>query len=183
MKRYTFALAVTILLTLSHRAEAQEYSVAALVGYGQEDAYGFGYGARAGVTLGNLFYVGLMHVRHAGGSTELEWMGANYLLEYHVTYTAGELGFEAPVGEMVTFRPILGLGSLTSSATRFREGVFDDDESESRFFISPGLLLRADLTQNVFAGASASYLVASGRAGGSANSLTAFVSLGFRFGR
>ncbi len=95
---------------------AGHYSGAGLIGYGFNDGYKLGIGARGGYTLPANFYVGGTLVYHLGSSQATSFGD----FKYHIAYFGAEGGYDLVAGPLIV-RPYLGLGYavLTASLAGF----------------------------------------------------------------
>lgn len=88
------------------------YSGAGLLGYGFNDGYKLGIGARGGYTLPSNFYVGGTLVYHLGSSQSTAFGD----LKYNIAYFGAEGGYDFVAGPLVV-RPYIGVGYAVLSAS------------------------------------------------------------------
>src|ERR1700691_5865870 len=127
-------------------------SVGLLLGYGFDDAYKFGLGARGGYTLPQKVYIGGTFVYHFG---ESQSDGSTTASE-HLFYLGPEGGYDFAIpGAPILVRPYLGLGfesvSVSVSGPEFN-GTTIGGGSASGLSFWPGVTGLYSITPNISAG-------------------------------
>jgi hypothetical protein len=135
-------------------------SAGLLLGYGFDDAYKFGLGARGGYTLPAKVYIGGTFVYHFGESQSF----ADYSINEHLLYLGAEGGYDFVIpGVPILVRPYLGLGfesvSVSSSGANFT-GLSGPSASASGLSFWPGAVGLYSITPNISAGLDARVVVA-----------------------
>jgi len=138
-------------------ASALSPSAGLLVGNGFKEGYGFGLGARAGVTLPLSVYVGGTFVYHLG-ETKSTAAGDRSV---NVWYVGAEGGYDLGVGPL-TLRPYLGLGyahvrAASPDVCAFGQCV-SASGSNGEFALWPGVTALVGLG-GLFVGADLRYVV------------------------
>jgi hypothetical protein len=141
-------------------------SVGVQLGYGFDDAYKFGLGARGGYTLPQKIYIGGTFVYHFGESES----AGGFTSSEHLLYVGPEGGYDfvIPSVPQLLIRPYLGLGfesvSVSSSGSENINGVSINaasaSESASGFSFWPGVTGLYSFTPNWSAGLDARVVVA-----------------------
>jgi hypothetical protein len=166
---FIFAAAAAALFTLTttrpaHALGPIDLEIAGKAGYGSQDL-GFGFGARAGVSIFGL-YGGLNLVDYLGKS---EGQFTPHSLEF-----GGEVGFGIKIS-FLTIRPQLGFGDITASASGL--------PGASSFYLEPGGLLQFSFGHLIF-GVDAGCLIVTTGEGASTGASEAFTihgQVGVRF--
>jgi hypothetical protein len=135
-------------------------SVGLLLGYGFDDAYKFGLGARGGYTLPQKVYIGGTFVYHFG---ESQSDGSTTASE-HLFYLGPEGGYDFAIpGAPILVRPYLGLGfesvSVSVSGPEFN-GTTIGGGSASGLSFWPGVTGLYSITPNISAGLDARVVLA-----------------------
>lgn len=126
--------ALFLFLVLAGTTTAQsQFHLEGLLGYGFEDGWKFGYGARAGFDLGGLVYLGGIYVAHTGTEETITINQAPSTFEANARYYGGEVGL--PLGGLITLRPSLIIGAARLELV---PGT-DPSKAESKFMVAPGL--------------------------------------------
>ncbi|NTV47957.1 MAG: porin family protein [Chlorobiales bacterium] len=161
MKKLFLALVLLFSAMMPSVSQAKEgqWSAAALAGYGFEDGYNFGLGARGGYMITNDIYVGGMFTYNLGKS-EGDVDVTSYII-------SGEVGYNIPMqGSNFSVRPYVGLGILGASVdvpsyTVFGYTYGGGSESTSDFYLAPGVVCTVPVGTNMFVGADARYMIVS----------------------
>ncbi len=152
-----------------------------MLGYGVEDGYDLGIGARIGATVSNYLYLGGVFVYHFGTSQTIDLGGSTpgtFKVEVNSLYAGVELGFDGNISERFVVRLYSQFGYFSAMASLSGPGGSVSD-SEGRFYIGPGLLFQIDVGK-VLIGADLRYLIITGDGGSEASSFGIFGTLGFR---
>ncbi len=128
------------------------WSAAALAGNGFEDGVNMGVGARLGVTTSRL-YLGGTFVYHFGETRTATLLGSSADVSVNIWYFGGEAGYDFSAGPVV-LRPYGGFGIGTA-----RGCIGNVCDNDSRAYIAPGLALIAPLSDSVFVGGDARFVV------------------------
>jgi hypothetical protein len=189
----TVALTLTSLLVLAApSAHAQTASSDApdrpgvsaglLLGYGFDDAYKFGLGARGGYTLPQKVYIGGTFVYHFGESNS----GGGVTVSEHLLYLGPEGGYDfaIPGVPQILVRPYLGLGfesvSVSTSGSEFNgTGISGLSGSNSGLSFWPGVTGLYSITPNISAGLDARVVIAT--FGGSDATFAMFLTGQYKF--
>lgn len=117
--------------------ESGKLGAEGLAGYGINEKFGVGLGARAGYTFASGFYLGASYVYHFGITNPTPWGDA----VYRIWLAGGEIGYEFPIGGVV-LRPNVGLGPAGYTSTRCMPPVANvggcTQTSEMLFAVWPG---------------------------------------------
>ena len=127
-------------------------SIAGLAGNGFEDGVNFGFGARLGYGFDRL-YLGGTFVYHLGEEREASALGLSADVSVNIWYFGGEVGYDFPAGPVIV-RPYGGLGMGTA-----RGCVGDTCDTESRAYIAPGVALLVPVSERLFVGGDARFVV------------------------
>ncbi len=139
-------------------------SVGVLLGYGFDDAYKFGLGARGGYTLPQKIYIGGTFVYHFGESQSSGAFSASESLFY--VGPEGGYDFAIPSAPQILIRPYLGLGlesvhvSESGGAELGSAVNINVSGSTSGFSFWPGVVGLYSFTPNFSAGLDARVVVA-----------------------
>ncbi len=153
-------------------------SAAVLLGYGFNDAFKLGFGARVGYTLPMHLYLGGTFVYHLGTSTDI---GNGQSITTNVMMIGAEVGYEIPAGP-VMIRPNvgLGIGIVKSSVPAVNVAGFGTvgggSASASDFFIAPGATLLYPVTGSFSVGVDARFIIIS-----DANAFAAYLTAQYHF--
>jgi hypothetical protein len=159
------AVAVSISLTASAARAAdtapdrEGVSAGVLVGYGFDDAYKFGLGARGGYTLPSpKVYIGGTFVYHFGESQSI----GDITVSEHLLYVGPEGGYDIAIPSAPQFliRPYLGLGFESVSVSGTTTAISGTSTSASGFSFWPGVTGLYSFTPNISAGLDARVVVA-----------------------
>ena len=164
------ALAVASSMSLaasSSRAQTADFAVdregasaGVLVGYGFDDAYKFGLGARGGYTLAApKVYIGGTFVYHFGHSQS----DGDATVSEHLFYLGPEGGYDfvIPSVPQLLIRPYLGLGFESASVSVSGNTAFAPaSASSSGFALWPGVTGLYSFTSNWSAGLDARVVIA-----------------------
>jgi len=138
-------------------------SVGVLLGYGFDDAYKFGLGARGGYTLPQKVYIGGTFVYHFGQSQS----DGTFSVSESLFYVGPEGGYDfaIPSAPQILIRPYLGLGlesvHVSESGGSPIEAVnINASASTSGFSFWPGVTGLYSFTPNFSAGLDARVVVA-----------------------
>jgi hypothetical protein len=163
----SLSLSASAALAQSEGAPDREgASVGVQLGYGFDDAYKFGLGARGGYTLPQKIYLGGTFVYHFGESDS----AAGFTSSEHLLYLGPEAGYDIviPSAPQFLIRPYLGLGfesvSVSDSGGVLVNGVAvagtSASASSSGFSFWPGVTGLYSFTPNWSAGLDARVVVA-----------------------
>jgi hypothetical protein len=128
-------------------------SAALLLGYGFDDAFKVGFGARVGYTLPMHLYIGGTFIYHLGESEG----GATV----NVFYVGPEVGYEIPAGP-VLIRPYIGVGLAEAKASVSIPGFGSESASSSNFGLWPGATILYPVTSSIGVGVDGRFLIVSG---------------------
>jgi hypothetical protein len=127
-------------------------SLAGLAGNGFEDGVNVGFGARLGYGF-NRLYLGGTFVYHLGESRDANVLGQSEDVSVNIWYFGGEVGYDVAAGPLLV-RPYAGLGMGTA------RGCFGSAcDTESRAYIAPGVAALFPLSDRLFAGGDARFVV------------------------
>ena len=127
-------------------------SLAGLVGNGFEDGVNVGFGARAGYGFDRV-YVGGTLVYHLGETRKANTLGGSEDVSVNVWYFGGEVGYDLAAGPL-RVRPYGGVGMGTA-----RGCLGSSCDTESRAYIAPGIVGLYPLSDRLFAGVDARFVV------------------------
>jgi hypothetical protein len=134
-------------------------SAGVLVGYGFDDAYKFGLGARGGYTLASpKVYIGGTFVYHFGESESF----GDITVSEHLLYLGPEGGYDFAISSVpqLLIRPYLGLGFESASVSGGTTAINGSKTSASGFAFWPGVIGLYSFTPNFSAGLDARVVVA-----------------------
>jgi hypothetical protein len=157
----SFSLSASAAMAQSDPAPDREgASVGVQLGYGFDDAYKFGLGARGGYTLAQKIYIGGTFVYHFGESDS----SVGVSVSEHLLYVGPEGGYDIviPGAPQVLVRPYLGLGfeSVSVSDTGVNITGASINGTSSGFSFWPGVTGLYSFTPNWSAGLDARVVVA-----------------------
>jgi hypothetical protein len=115
------------------------WSAGANMGFGLGDAYGLGFGGRAGYTLPGRVYVGGIVGYHIGNTAESQGVE----IKNRTWYFGPEAGYDLGVGKVLV-RPVLGLGlGFRHQAVSGADGAAvaantSATETDARVYVAPG---------------------------------------------
>jgi hypothetical protein len=147
MKR--LALLGVAILTFGIQQCAAQFSIGVLGGYGFNDGYKIGFGARAGFSA-SLLYVGAIGVIHTGQEEDIQQAAQSINVKTNASYYGAEVGIN-----LGTLRPSLILGAVNNS---FEEA--GQEKSDANFLLGPGVTLFVPLSSNFYIGGDARLLIA-----------------------
>lgn len=153
---------------------ASGLSAAGLVGNGFEDGVNFGVGARLGTALQRV-YLGGTFVYHFGEERTATMLGHQADVSVNIYYFGGEVGYDLFAGPLIV-RPYAGLGLGTA-----RGCIEDTCDTESRAYLAPGAAALYPLSERVFAGGDARYVIPLDDDGSDFDHLALFATLGGYF--
>jgi hypothetical protein len=128
------------------------WSAALLAGNGFEDGVNVGFGGRLGLNAKQL-YLGGTFVYHLGESRSATFLGQTQEASVNIYYFGGEAGYDFAAGPVV-LRPYGGFGLGTA-----RGCINDTCDTESRAYIAPGLSVLASVSESLFVGGDARFVV------------------------
>ena len=128
------------------------WSAAVLAGNGFEDGVNVGFGGRLGMNLEQL-YIGGTGMYHLGESRSSSFLGRSQDVSVNIYYFGGEAGYDFAAGPVI-LRPYGGFGLGTA-----RGCINDTCDTESRAYIAPGLSVLASVSQSLFVGGDARFVV------------------------
>lgn len=120
-------------------ADPTGWSAGANLGFGLGDAYGVGFGGRAGYTLPGRVYVGGIVGYHIGNTAEA--LGVE--TRQKTWYFGPEAGYDLGVGKVI-LRPVLGLGlafrnqNITGASDAQVAANVNASETDTRVYVAPG---------------------------------------------
>jgi hypothetical protein len=138
--------------------DRQGPSVGVQLGYGFDDAYKFGLGARGGYTLDSpKVYIGGTFVYHFGESQS----AAGATVSEHLLYVGPEAGYDFVIASVpqLLIRPYLGLGFESVSVSVSGSSVGGIHDGASGFSFWPGVTGLYSFTPNWSAGLDARIVV------------------------
>lgn len=135
-----------------HTLPTQGLSLAGLVGNGFEDGVNVGFGARVGYGFDRV-YVGGTLVYHLGETRKANTLGGSEDVSVNVWYFGGELGYDLAAGPLIV-RPYGGVGMGTA-----RGCLGGTCDTESRAYLAPGVTALYPLSDRLFAGVDARFVV------------------------
>jgi hypothetical protein len=139
-------------------------SVALLVGFGLSlekggNPWGFGFGLRGGYNIDKI-YLGARFVYYLGESQSVSVPGVGAASTTINIWELGvEGGYDVAASDKFVVRPLLGLGLASigvSSSGSFGAG---GSASTSKFFLAPGVAGLYDVTDNIFLGLDARFII------------------------
>jgi hypothetical protein len=161
----------------SSSSSSSRFELSLLGGYGSHDIYKVGLGARIGYVFSNGFYAGLSGAYHLGTTESAQLIGYTLSATANSIYVGPELGYDVRLGFGTSLRPYVNGGYYGAHATVSGFGT-SGTNSESRFYVAPGLLLQFAAGPFLI-GADGRYLIVTGENGEEVNSFGVFGSLGF----
>lgn len=159
MKR--LALVLSALCAIGIQQAAAQFSLGLLGGYGFNDAYKVGFGARAGFSA-SILYVGAIGVIHTGQEETVQ-AAQSINVKTDASYYGAEVGIN-----LGSLRPSLILGAVNQS---FEQS--GSSESQAKFLLGPGVTLIIPLASGLFIGGDARLLI-SGQTSFDLNNLGGF---------
>lgn len=140
---------------------AKPISVGLLLGYGigldlkgGPNPWGLGFGARGGYNIGQV-YLGARFVFYLGGSKDVSTgFGATSSVDVNIWELGIEGGYDLKAGDALTIRPELGLGIASLNVS---VGSFSD--SSTKLYLAPGASVLYDVTDSVFLGVDARFMI------------------------
>lgn len=161
-------------------------SVGLLLGYGINNmapsgsdtfnAYGLGFGVRAGYTLPMKVYLGGTFIYHLGYSKTVSAGPFSVDVSGRVNPLGVEGGYDFAINDQISIRPFLGLGLAFFSS---------GGASDSKLALWPGVLATYNVTDQFYVGLDARYMVVTGvdtpAGGGSPNAIGFYANGGYRF--
>jgi hypothetical protein len=158
MKRIVLSAVAVFILGISHQsATAQSgsgfsgsgahFNLGILGGYGFQDGYNIGFGARAGFSF-EFLYVGALAMVHTGESGDVVAAAQSVNVKTDVIYYAAEVGLN-----LGTIRPSLLLGAADFDVEA------NQTLSETKFMLGPGVTLFFPLGQNFYIGGDARAII------------------------
>ncbi|MBI2395482.1 MAG: hypothetical protein HYV09_38295 [Deltaproteobacteria bacterium] len=130
-------------------------SGAAALGFGLGDAYGTGFGLRAGYTMPGRVYLGGIANYHIGNTAEA--LGSN--ITNRSWYFGPEAGYDLGLGKVI-LRPVIGVGLAFRTKRVEAPGVATSDV-DTRPYVAPGASLMYPIG-NFFVGADSRAVLATG---------------------
>jgi hypothetical protein len=118
------------------------------VGFGTQESYGFGVGAKAGYTFNNRAYLGGIADYHVGNTTDV----AGQTVKSRTWYVGPEVGYDFGIGGVI-LRPTVGFGLAVRNESA-HGSILNSSDTTSRAYVAPGASLIYPI-KNFFVGGDA----------------------------
>jgi hypothetical protein len=142
---------------------AKPISVSLLLGYGISlekggNPWGFGFGLRGGYNIDKI-YLGARFVYYLGESQTVTIPGFGTASSTVNIWELGiEGGYDVAASDKFVVRPLLGLGLASIGVSSSSLGG-SGSASTSKFFLAPGVAALYDVTDNIFLGLDARFII------------------------
>ncbi len=156
--------------TLSATDANAAMQASALAGWGFNDGYHFGLGARGGLDLPNNFWGGLTYLYHFGNEV-ISGTGTT-----STWFLQAEGGYTITMMSDTRVRPFVGLGVGHTGAPTITAGGLTISNSSTDLAFTPGIAIEKDINPNTFIGGEGRLNLVSGN-----TAFGLYASIGIRY--